>query len=176
MNKSIRLAGAIFLSAIIFSCENIPNGASVVKGFDSQKYLGKWYEIARLDFVFEKDLVNTTAEYSLEENGNIKVKNRGYNWKTKQWKEAIGKARFQNSKDTGALEVSFFGPFYSAYNIVALDPEYKYALIMGKNVKYMWILSREKVIPDKTREEYLKIAKNTGFHIDDLIWVDHKEK
>lgn len=158
-------------SSLLFSCAGIPEGLVAVKNFDSGKYLGKWYEIARFDFRFERNLDNTTANYSLNEDGSIKVVNAGFNYKKGEWSEAIGKAKFVGSKDEARLKVSFFGPFYGAYNVIALDKDYKYALIVGKNQKYLWILSREKTIPDNIKNEYVSIAQKAGFDTDKLIWV-----
>jgi len=155
------------------SCATIPKGASAVKPFDKEKYLGKWYEIARLDFKFERNLNNTTANYSVTNDGSIKVDNRGFNYKENQWKQAIGKAKFVGQQDVAMLKVSFFGPFYSGYNVIALDKEYKYALVTGKSLSYLWILSRETTIPDDVKQNYLKIAENLGYKTSSLVWVEH---
>src|SRR4051794_37755043 len=117
MNKQKLLISGTILGVVAFSilesCRTIPKGAVAVKPFDIEKYLGKWYEIARFDFRFEKNLNNTTANYSFNKDGSIKVVNRGYNYKTDEWKEAIGKAKFVSSTNEARLKVSFFGPFYS---------------------------------------------------------------
>ncbi len=155
------------------SCSTIPQGAKAVQLFDKEKYLGKWYEIARMDFYFERNLNNTTANYSLNVDGSIKVDNRGFNYKSKQWKQAIGKARFVDDQHIGMLKVSFFGSFYSGYNVIALDKDYKYALVAGKNLKYLWILSREPVIPEGIKQKYLGIANELGYKTTDLVWVEH---
>lgn len=160
----------------IGSCTSIPKGAVVVKPFDTNKYLGKWYEIARMDFRFERNLNNTTANYSLNENGTIKVDNQGYNYVTGEWKQAIGKAKPAGQPGEARLKVSFFGPFYSGYNVIALDREYKYALVAGKNLSYLWILSRETSVPDDIKNSYLKIAQDLGFDVSALIWVEHDKK
>lgn len=160
----------------LYSCATIPKGAVAVKPFDKEKYLGKWYEIARKDFKFERNLSNTTAEYSLNENGTIKVNNQGYNTIKGEWKQAIGKAKFVGEENTAMLKVSFFGPFYSGYNVLAIDDEYKYALIAGESTKYLWILSREVNIPEEIKENYLKIANEIGFYTDDLVWVEHDKQ
>jgi len=165
------LAGTIFLSG----CATLPKGASVVNGFEKEKYLGKWYEIARFDFSFERNLNNTTAEYSLRPDGTINVKNKGFNYVTKKWQEANGKARFRGDDTVAALEVSFFGPFYAAYNVIALDTDYQYALIAGGSLKYLWILSRTTTVPDEVRNEYLEIAKSLGYDVTKLIWVEHNQ-
>ena len=83
----------------------------------------------------------------------------------------MGKAKFVDADTIGKLKVSFFGPFYAGYNVIAIDEAYKYALVAGKNHKYLWLLSREKTMPDNIKQEYLSIAKKTGYHVDDLVWV-----
>ncbi len=163
------------LIALVSSCSTIPKGAKPVTAFEKEKFLGKWYEVARLDYKFEKGLNNNTAEYSLRDDGKIKVKNRGFKYKDNEWKEITGKAKFANADNVGMLKVSFFGPFYSGYNVIAIDKDYKYALIVGKNLKYLWILSREKTIPDDIKSTYLKIAKDVGYDTSELIWVQHSK-
>ena len=169
----------ILLNTIVmglYSCSPIPEGVKVVTPFDKDRYLGKWYEIARIDFKYEKNLNNTTAEYSLNADGSIKVDNRGYNTKKEKWQQAIGKAKFVGSDSIGMLKVSFFGPFYSGYNIIALDADYRYALIGGESFKYLWILSREPNIPDEIKHKYLKIAEDFGYNTSDLLWIEHNKQ
>jgi len=174
-NISLSLLTILFMTGIV-SCTSIPKGAVAVKPFDVNKYLGKWYEIARMDFRFERNLNNTTANYSLNENGSIKVDNQGYNYVKKEWAQAIGKAKPAGQSDEARLKVSFFGPFYSGYNVIALDKDYQYALIAGENLKYLWILSRETSVPDEVKSSYLKIAQDLGYDISALIWVEHDKK
>ncbi|MDD4490823.1 MAG: lipocalin family protein, partial [Paludibacter sp.] len=120
-----------------------------------------------------RDLNNTTAFYSLREDGFIKVQNRGYNYVKNEWLESIGKAKFVGEPTVAMLKVSFFGPFYGGYNVIALDDEYKYALIAGNSLKYLWILAREKTIPEEIKTAYVKKAQEIGFDTDQLIWVEH---
>ncbi|MEI6947163.1 lipocalin family protein [Paraflavisolibacter sp. H34] len=155
------------------SCRSIPENAVVVKPFDRQRYLGRWYEIARLDFKHERNLNNTTATYALNDDGSIRVVNRGYNYVTGEWKQATGKAKAAGAADEGRLKVSFFGPFYSGYNVLALDRDYNYALVAGKNLKYLWLLSRSKTMPDSIRKAYLDQAARLGYKVADLVWVVH---
>ena len=169
------LLTVIFMTGV-YSCVTIPKGAVAVKPFDKKRDLGQWYEIARLDFKFEKNLNNTTAEYSLNDNGTIKVDNQGYNTKKEKWEQAIGKAKFVGEANVAKLKVSFFGPFYAGYNVVAIDDDYKYALVAGKNLKYLWILSRETSIPVKIKDKYLKIAEEIGYQTSDLLWVKHDKQ
>lgn len=161
------------MGCMFSACQTIPPGAVAVKSFDKEKYLGAWYEIARFDFKFEKNMDNTTANYSVNADGSIKVINRGYNYVTKEWKEAVGKAKFVSEPTIAMLKVSFFGPFYAGYNVIALDEDYRYALVAGSKLKYLWILSREKTIPESIKNEYLKMAREIGFKTEDLIWVEH---
>ncbi len=157
---------------MLFSnCQTIPSTAKVVHDFDVDRYLGTWYEIARIDFKYEKDLIYTTATYSKNENGSIAVLNRGYNKVKDEWKEAEGKAKFVDKTDEAKLKVSFFGPFYAGYNVVALDVEYKYALVAGKNLDYLWILSREKEIPESVKQNYLNVARGIGYDVSKLLWI-----
>jgi apolipoprotein D and lipocalin family protein len=160
----------------LFSCATIPKGAEAVSPFAKEKYLGKWYEIARLDFKFERHLDNTTADYSLNKNGTVRVENRGYHTKKEKWKQAIGKAKFVKDENTGMLKVSFFGPFYAGYNVIALDSDYRYALVAGKNEKYLWILSRTPDLPSSVKEQYLALAQEVGYKTQDLVWVNHDQK
>ncbi len=159
----------------LFSCRSIPKGVEAVNNFEKERYLGKWYEIARIDFKFEKDMNNTTAEYSLMANGKIKVVNSGFNYKKNQWKKASGKAKFAGAADIAMLKVSFFGPFYAGYNVIKLDKDYKYALVAGKNFDYLWILARTPVIPENIRNEYVQFAQSSGFDTSRLIWVVHNK-
>jgi apolipoprotein D and lipocalin family protein len=176
--KTIILLAVLVIIAftLLISCTTIPKGAVVIKPFDKGKYLGGWFEIARMDFRFERNLNNTTANYSLNNDGSIKVINRGFNYVTSKWSEAIGKAKPAGGADEAKLKVSFFGPFYGAYNVIALDEQYKYALVAGKNLSYLWILSRETSIPEDIKKQYLEIANKLGFNTSALIWVEHNKK
>lgn len=155
----------------IAGCANIPKGVVAVKGFNPGKYVGKWYEIARFDFRFERNLINTTAEYSFNEDGTIRVENRGYDTLRNEWKQAVGKAKLVGKTGEATLKVSFFGPFYSGYNVIALDSNYQTALVAGKDFEYLWILSRTKTIDETTKQDFLKVAEKYGFETKNLIWV-----
>jgi apolipoprotein D and lipocalin family protein len=173
INLNSGIMAGIFVAFTFSSCSTIPKGATAVKPFDKERYLGKWYEIARFDFKFERGMNNTTAEYSIRPDGKIKVDNKGFDYNKKEWKQAIGKAKFAGDANVAMLKVSFFGPFYSGYNVIALDKDYKYALIAGQNLSYLWILSREVTIPSNIKEQYLKIAEDLGYKTSELIWVEH---
>lgn len=167
--------GATAVALSLHSCASIPKGAVAVKPFDKLKYLGKWYEIARLDFSFEKNLDNVTATYSLRGNGLINVDNKGYDVFESKWKESVGKAKFAGDDNEAKLKVSFFGPFYSPYNVIAIDDHYQFALIAGKNLDYLWILSRTPTIPTDIKIAYLNQAKTLGYDIHRLVWTKHDQ-
>ena len=178
-NKKFLVGGALLsLAALVMlnSCKTIPKGVRAVEPFNANKYLGKWYEIARMNYRFEKILNNVTAEYSFRDDGKIKVLNRGYNFKKEKWQQSVGKAKFVDDNTIAKLKVSFFGPFYAGYNVIAIDEDYKYALVAGKDLGYLWILSRETSMPDAIKEAYLRKAKELGFNISDLVWVEHDKK
>lgn len=145
----------------------------VVNNFNINKYLGRWHEIARLDFFWEKNLKNVVAKYCLNNNGTIKVINQGQHIYTDKIKTSIGKAKFAKTENIGALKVSFFGPFYSGYNIMHIDENYQHALIFGENLNYLWILSRTKTIPPEIKTKYLDYAKKSGYTIENLTWTEH---
>jgi len=168
-------AGAAVLSAVTWLWQKtrvgLPEGAVPVTNFKIQRYIGNWYEIARFDYRFEKGLENVTAYYSQNEDGSVKVLNRGKDIATEEWKESTGKAKFLRTEDIARLKVSFFGPFYAAYNIIALDENYKYAMVAGNDLDYLWILSRNPEIPENIKTEYLKKASAIGYDVSRLIWT-----
>lgn len=173
VNHIIKAIATFCVGSLFASCHTIPEGVLAVSSFEKEKYLGKWYEIARFDFRFERNLNNTTANYSINADGTIRVVNRGFNYLTREWKESVGKAKFVGDPAIAMLKVSFFGPFYGGYNVVALDQDYRYALIAGSSLEYLWILSREKTIPQEIKLNYLKKARDLGFDTEQLIWVEH---
>ncbi|HNP34318.1 MAG TPA: lipocalin family protein [Woeseiaceae bacterium] len=162
------------VSALFAGCTGSPDGTRVVSDFELDRYLGTWYEIARLDHRFERGLANVTADYSLRDDGGVKVVNRGFNTKTAEWDEAIGKAYPVGPPDRGQLKVSFFGPFYGGYNILELDAEnYQYALVAGPNRSYLWILARSPDLPDRIVRSLVEKARDLEFPVDELIYVSH---
>lgn len=155
---------------LLISCTGDDAKYKAVTGFEADKYLGTWYEIARLDHSFERGLDKVYAEYSLREDGGLKVINHGFDTKKQKWNEAIGKAYFVETPDIGRLKVSFFGPFYGAYTIVELDKtSYSYALVTGGD-DYLWILSRTPQMSYIVKQQLIAKAKALGFATDKLIY------
>ena len=165
----------ICLAALLFmSCVGVPEGIKPVQNFDVNRYLGTWYEIARLDHSFERGLNNISATYTLRDDGGIDVLNKGFDKKKKKWKEAMGRAYLVDEKTVASLKVSFFWPFYGGYNVIALDQEdYSYAMICGPDRSYLWILARKKKIAKSIMSKLIEKAKSLGFATDKLIFVEH---
>jgi apolipoprotein D and lipocalin family protein len=159
---------------LITGCTGVPKGLSPVTEFDKERYLGTWYEIARLDHSFERNLTNVRADYSVGKKEEIRVENKGFDVKKNEWKRIEGRAKFISSPDIGSLKVSFFGPFYSGYHVIVLDEEnYNYAMVTGPSRSYLWILSRNKDLDASIRADLISQAEAWGFDTKKLIIVDH---
>ncbi len=165
---------SLFLFLLIAGCTGLPQGVKPVENFQLNRYLGKWYEIARLDHSFERGLTRVTADYSMRDDGGVRVFNQGYSEAKKEWKTAEGKAYFISESDKGHLKVSFFGPFYGSYIILELDHEaYQYSLVCGPDRDYLWLLSRSPVLDERIKTRLIDRAAELGFDTDKLIIVSH---
>ena len=165
-------AFAVALGAsLLAACTSIPDGIEPVTGFDAERYLGTWYEIARLDHRFERGLTNVTAEYARRDDGTLSVVNRGYDVDDGEWSEAEGRAKFAEDPDTGYLKVSFFGPFYGDYVVFELDEGYERAYVTGGE-DYLWFLAREPTVDEAAYEDFVAEARARGFDVDALIRVE----
>ncbi|MBS6738635.1 MAG: lipocalin family protein [Enterobacteriaceae bacterium] len=167
----IATAAAAFL-VVACSSPTPPSDVTVVDNFDAQRYLGRWYEIARFDHRFERGLEKVTATYSTMDDGGIQVINKGYNPERGMWQQSVGKAYFTGDTRKAALKVSFFGPFYGGYNVIALDKDYRYALVCGPDRDYLWILSRTPTLPDAVKKQLVDIAAREGFAVEKLLWIN----
>ena len=148
-----------------------PAGMSAVTPFEIARYTGKWYEIARLDHSFERGLTDVSATYTQQPDGSVEVINRGHDGA--KWREAVGRALFTGEPNRASLKVSFFGPFYGGYHVVALDQQhYRWAMVVGPDRDYLWILARDKQLPADLRERLLGQAKAQEIDTDRLIWVN----
>ena len=172
----LKRAALLLLSvAALSACTSVPDGVTPVSPFEFDRYLGRWYEIARLDHSFERGLSDVTADYRLQADGSVEVVNRGYDGKKAEWREAVGRAVFIGARDVGSLKVSFFGPFYGGYHIADLDqPGYRWALVTGPDRDYLWILARTPELPAEVRERLVSKSSALGFDTSGLIWVEHK--
>jgi len=165
----------ILWALILIGCVKMPDNVTPVYNFSLDRYLGKWYEIARLDHSFERGLTRVTADYSLREDGGVRVLNRGYSEKDKEWKEVEGKAYFVQQTNQGFLKVSFFGPFYGSYIVFELDHEkYQYSLVSGPDKSYLWILARAPEMDKDLLGTLVAKAAILGFDTGKLIFVEHQ--
>lgn len=164
---------SVLLVLFLSGCVQIPNNVTPVENFVLERYLGRWYEIARLDHSFERGLSKVTADYSLRNDGGVRVVNRGYSEKDAKWKEVEGRAYFVQQPDIGYLKVSFFGPFYGSYVIFELDHEgYQYSLVCGPDKSYLWILARGTEIDDDLKKLLVGRAATLGFDTNKLIFAE----
>lgn len=171
MKKWLARVSVIALLVALGACTGLPENVVPVKGFELNRYLGTWHEIARLDHSFERDMVQVTAEYAMRSDGGVRVTNRGYHVPDQVWEEAEGKAYFVEDPGTGHLKVSFFGPFYGAYVIFELDQNnYQYAFVAGPNKSYLWLLSRTPEVDDAVLDRFHKQADALGFDTGALIY------
>ena len=172
---TLKLIGTVLLlTTALIGCTGVPKGLKPVSEFDGQRYMGKWYEVARLDHSFERNLSNVSATYAKDSAGEISVTNRGYDEKSGEWKQVKGRARFIGDNRVGSLKVSFFGPFYGGYHVIALDTEnYGYAMVAGPNRSYLWILSRTTSLDETILADLKSKAAKWGFDTSELIAVRH---
>lgn len=157
---------AILTLLLPAGCTGVPDGLEPVGGFSLERYLGTWYEIGRIPNSFEKEFEEVSATYTLSEDGTVRVENRGYDTGKERWKSVSGRAKFAGETDRGALEVSFFGPFYASYNVLALDSEYRWALVSGHDRDLFWILSRDRKMEPALYESLKAKARDMGFDAD----------
>lgn len=165
----------LLLLCCLTGCTGMPDNVKPVDNFQVERYLGKWYEIARLDHSFERGLNQITADYSLRDDGGVRVLNRGFSAAENKWEEAEGKAYFVGEPDQGYLKVSFFGPFYGSYVVIELDHEhYQYALVCGPDKSYLWILARTPALDENILNALIAKAGALGFDTGKLIRVEHQ--
>lgn len=172
-----RLAAVAILSLLgLSACVKVPPGITPVENFEGERYLGTWYEIARMDNRFERGLYNVTATYSNNPNGTIKVENRGYKLSDEEWKSATGKAKFVEDPDVGHLKVAFFGPFYASYVVYDLGEDYDYAFVTGMNKDFLWLLARTPTVPDDLVERFKTQAIADGYNMDKMVFDVQREE
>jgi apolipoprotein D and lipocalin family protein len=170
----MKIINVIIFSLFLASCAGVPESIKPVTGFDLNKYTGKWYEIARLDHRFERGLEKVTATYSINNDGSVRVENRGFSTKNKEWENAVGKAKFDGDKNIGHLKISFFGPFYGSYVIFYLDKEdYQHSFVTGSE-NSLWLLSRTPEVSEKLKEKFINIVQEAGYNTEGLIFVNQK--
>jgi len=166
------VAGVAGIAYALWPKKKIPAGA-IIDPFDKERYLGKWNEVARLPNLIEKDLRDLTEEYSLNEDGTIKVITRAFNPVKNKAVEATGTMKFKGQETRGQFEVAYFLPIYLDYNILDIDENYQYALVSGSGIGYLWLLSRESSMPEEMKQRFLQKATSLGFDVSKLEWMDY---
>lgn len=165
----------LLIILLLSGCATIAEGLVPVTGFDVERYMGKWYEIERLDNQYERGLSNVSAEYRLLPDGRIEVVNHGFNSRRNSWSTVTGRAWFEgNNKDVGSLKISFGSPFDGTYNILLLDTQYRYAMVAGTDRDDLWILSREPQLDKAIIDSLVAKAKEWGFPTTNLLFVEQK--
>ncbi|MBU2965320.1 lipocalin family protein [Amphritea sp. 2_MG-2023] len=166
----------LMTTMLLTGCLGMPKSVTPVDQFELERYLGQWYEIARLDHSFERGLIQVSAEYTRRDDGGVAVLNRGFSAAKGEWQEAEGKAYFVNDSDQGYLKVSFFGPFYGSYVVFELDHEgYQYAFVSGPDTSYLWLLARTPEVQPEVMQKFMRMAKVRGFDTDAVIVVEQRQ-
>ena len=153
----------------------VPEGCRPVTGFQLDRYLGTWHELYRIENSFERGLSRCSAEYRLRPDGRVEVINRGFRDSTGRWEQATGVAAFLGDPGTASLKVSFFGPFWGGYHVLALDPGYRAALVAGSSRDYLWILCRDRTIDPGVLERFKTEARAMGFPTGRLVSVEQSD-
>ena len=166
--KRIILTLAIVMTAISCNAQSSIDRTTVAS-LDVERYMGRWYEIARYNHSFERNMEYCKAQYTLLPDGKILVENSGVDSRNGKFRVADGKAKLGDHP--GQLRVSFFLFFFSDYNILALDPNYEWALVGSRSPKYLWILSRTQKLPDVVLADILLTAQQKGYDTSKLIMV-----
>lgn len=164
----------LLVSVIMWGCVDLPEKVEPVQKFNMTRYLGTWYEIARLDHLFERGLNNVTAEYARSENGGMTIKNRGYMVMHQEWRESEAKADFVGERNVGHLKVSYIPMTYQSYAIFDLDEDYEHAMVCGDDTGYLWLLARSPDANEYVIDEFIEKAQALGFDTSELIFVHHE--
>lgn len=172
--QNIARAALLLLVTLLSACTGLPRDIEPVKDFQVERYLGTWYEIARLDHRFERGLEQVSATYTLRDDGTVKVVNRGWDVEEKEWSEVEGRAKFVEDPETGYLKVSFFGPFYATYAVFDLDAAYEQSFVTGNSRSYLWFLSRTRTVDDASMQRFRRVANAQGFDLEGLIIVNQR--
>jgi apolipoprotein D and lipocalin family protein len=174
-NTLIAVAAAAGVAGIAYAFwpKKKVSESAIVDPFDKERYLGKWNEVARLPNLIEKDLRDLTEEYSLNEDGTIKVVTRAFNKMKNKPVEATGTIKFKGAENRGQLEVAYFLPIFLDYNVLDIDDNYQFALVSGSGMGYLWLLSRESSMPEEMKQRFLQKAAGLGFGVNKLEWLDY---
>jgi apolipoprotein D and lipocalin family protein len=177
LSAAILILILVSLGYLMFGKQGIPDGVTAVTPFDLKRFEGTWYEIARLDHGFEKNMSHVSFTYTLKDGGDFEVVNKSLDGKNGRWETSEGKGAFIGDPNVGRLKVSYFGPFYGSFNIIAMDEKnYSWAMATGPSTRYLWILSRNKTLEDPIIQDLIRKAIGMGFKLDKMVHVDQKDE
>lgn len=164
---------ALILPFILFlGCSAPKAHLPTVASVDLQRYSGLWYEIARYENRFEKGCVGASATYEIKAD-HVSVTNRCYDAGGTITGEAEGKAYSLDERNS-TLEVSFFWPFYGDYQIIMLDPHYRYSVVGEPSRRYLWILARSQHLDDETKRTIIQALPAFGYDPAQLYWCRYE--
>ena len=172
--KHFLISGFVSSIAVVLTGCTTTSDIAAVRDFEPDRYMGTWYEIARLPQYFERDLDEVKARYTLNDDGTIEVENSGVRDGNVQ--SITGKARLKYPDAnplSGELRVSFFWPFYSDYRVIELAPDYSYAVVTAGSRDYLWVLARRPTMEKAQLDGILNRAKEHGFDIGELEYPVH---
>lgn len=174
--RCLLMALSVVCASALTGCAAVapPEGITPVTAFDLARYEGRWYELARLDHSFERGMTDVSATYQRQADGSVRVVNRGFDTAKNAWRQAVGKALFTGDANTASLKVSFFGPFYGGYHVAALDTQYQWAVVVGPDRSYCWILARTPQLSAERQSQVVAQVKALGIDTQALIWVSHE--
>ena len=172
--RKIAITTTFFILIVCMACCKNKVNTTTVPDVSLERYMGLWYEVARIDHSFEEGLVGCTAHYTLQPDGKVEVINAGFEGTLQgKHKESKGVAKMPDPNQPGKLKVSFFPGIYGAYNIIALDTQnYNYALVGGNSKDYLWILSRTPVMDYDTQLQLIEIARSRGYDVSKIIFPE----
>ncbi|QCX52545.1 lipocalin family protein [Elizabethkingia sp. JS20170427COW] len=176
-SEKILLSAALSAATVYYLKKRqvrLPKGVKPVKNFEILKFIGTWNVIAKLNPQPELPLSHISFDFSPNERGGLKVKSKGFDEVSETWTSSIGEMQFVGKFDKARFKMSFYKPLWFGFNVISIDEDYRYALVAGNSLKYLWILSKEASVPQEVRDEFLLKATRLGYNTAELVWVFHQ--
>ena len=175
----MRFVMAILAAALLSACASQPvyrraeAPLAAVPTVDPDRYLGRWFEIARYPNSFQKECEAVTATYSRRDDGLIKVVNACGAIEGSLGREAVGRAKIVDLQSNAKLKVSFFGPFWGDYWIIDLKDDYSRAIVGEPSGRYLWVLARDPAISEAERADIITTLGGLGYPAEPLHFTRH---
>lgn len=173
---------AMLLCGLVFACglsahtHPVPRDIAVIQNFDAQRYAGPWFVLARMDHPAEQRLIQTGVYYRSNADGSLSMVQRGLDPERRQWTKRESLALPAGAAHEGALKISSHGTVTSDYHVVALDADYRWALVLGNSAERVWVLSRSPVLRPADRANVLHQARLAGVNTEQLLWVPQERQ